>query len=62
MTKKQVLKYFNNRVTDVANACGISVSCVSQWGEIIPEINALKLDRQTQGGLKYEESLYKKTA
>lgn len=62
MKKTAVLKYFKNCVTDVANACGISCASVSQWGEIIPEKNALKLERVTNGKLKYKESLYRKAA
>lgn len=62
MKKKAVLKYFGNSVTEVAKACGVSCSSVSQWGEIIPERNALKLDRLTDGKLKYKESMYKKAA
>lgn len=62
MKKKVVLKFFNNSVTEVAKACGVSCSSVSQWGEIIPEKNALKLDRLTEGKLKYRESVYRKAA
>lgn len=62
MKKASVLKHFNNVVSDVAKACNVSVAAVSQWGEIIPESNALKLDRFTKGKLKYEERFYKKSA
>ena len=60
MKKEAVLKYFNNCVTDVANACRVSCASVSQWGEIIPEVNALKLERATKGKLKYESKMYEK--
>lgn len=62
MLKTTVLQYFNNRVTDVAEACNVSVQAVSQWGALIPEKNALKLDRNTKVKLKYDASLYSKAS
>ena len=60
MKKLTVLKFFKNSVTDVANACGVSVAAVSQWEEVIPEKQALKLDRLTDGKLTYKPRLYQK--
>lgn len=60
MYKATVLQYFNNRVTDVAEACNVSVQAVSQWGEVIPERAALKLERDKKIKLKYDEALYSK--
>lgn len=65
MKKSSVLEYFNdldNPVSKVAEVCGVSVAAVSQWGEVIPEKNALKLHRHTKGKLKYEEHYYDKSA
>lgn len=62
MHKKDVLEFFNNRAVDVAKACRVSSAAVAQWGEIIPERNALKLERATKGKLQYNPDLYKKTA
>lgn len=62
MKKTDVLRYFNNRVTDVAKACGVTTPAVCQWGEVIPEKNALKLGRLTHGSLKYDPEMYVKTA
>lgn len=62
MKKQDVLKFYNNRVTDVANACGVSSPSVSQWREIIPERVALKLEKITRGKLRYDERYYKKAS
>lgn len=42
----------------VAKVLGITGSAVSQWEEIIPERAALKLERITNGALKYDPTLY----
>jgi hypothetical protein len=42
----------------LAAALGITQAAVSKWGEIIPEKQALKLDRITGGQLKYDASFY----
>lgn len=57
MKKVTVIKYFNNP-TGVANKLGMTVGAVSQWGELIPEKQALKLDRITNGKLKYDPAFY----
>ena len=38
----------------------ISPAAVSQWGEIIPEKNAYRLQEFTNGKLKVDSSLYRK--
>ena len=59
MLKKDVLEYFENSSTKVANALGYSShSAVCQWEDIIPEISAFKLERITGGDLVYIGSLY----
>jgi hypothetical protein len=60
MKKTDVLHFFNNSVNEVANAFGISHSAVSQWGELIPEKQALKASLFTNGKLVYDESCYRK--
>lgn len=57
MKKAMVANHFpSNRA--IARAIGISPQAVGQWGEIIPERAALKLERITNGDLKYDPSLY----
>jgi hypothetical protein len=57
MKKVEVIKYFQNP-TGVANKLRMTVGAVSQWGDVIPEKQALKLDRITNGELKYDPELY----
>ena len=60
--KAVVLAYFDKAV-NVAKVLGFSSkSSVSQWGAIIPEKQALRLEKLTRGALKYDPSLYKKAA
>lgn len=58
MKKDDVLKYFGT-LERVAATLGISVSAVSQWGKIIPEKNAYRLQEITKGKLKVQHSLYR---
>ncbi|MDY7026644.1 MAG: Cro/CI family transcriptional regulator [Pseudomonadota bacterium] len=60
MRKKDVIQHFNG-VSNTAQAVGIGQSAVSQWSDIIPMARALQLERQTNGVLKFDDSLYKKT-
>ncbi len=58
MYKSNVISYFGN-LTSVATFLGISQPAVSRWGSVIPEKQALRLERKTDGKLKYESRLYK---
>ncbi|AGI32179.1 TPA: Cro/Cl family transcriptional regulator [Mannheimia haemolytica] len=58
MKKDDVLEHFGT-LEKVAATLGISVSAVSQWGEIIPEKNAYRLQEITAGKLKVKHSLYR---
>ncbi|MDU5771901.1 Cro/CI family transcriptional regulator [Acinetobacter sp.] len=42
MLKKDAVQAFKNNV-EVAKAIGISKQAVSLWGEVVPELSALKL-------------------
>lgn len=57
MYKASVLNHFGGTVK-TAGALGISHSAVCQWTEIVPEKQALRIDRITKGRLKYDPSLY----
>ncbi len=58
MYKKDVLEYFGNgeKVREFLKIK--SAGAVPQWGDIIPEKQALKLDKLTKGKLKYNPELY----
>lgn len=58
MKKDDVLKHFGT-LERVAATLGISISAVSQWGKIIPEKNAYRLQEITKGKLKVQHSLYR---
>ena len=61
MNKKSVISYFSS-VTEAAKALSISQAAVSKWGKIIPEKQAMRLERITDGKLKYNSALYEKAA
>jgi len=58
MLKEKVVKFFEGNQSKVARALGLSRAYVSAWGEVIPELQAMKLERITDGALKYDPSLY----
>ncbi len=57
MEKNKVISYFKSGV-NTAKALNISKASVSGWGVIIPEKQALKLERLTNGKLKYDPAFY----
>jgi len=57
MRKTDVVNHFGFQ-TKIAKALLISDASVSEWGEIIPEKQAMRLERITEGELKYDPSLY----
>ena len=58
MYKKDVLAHFE-KMSEVAKVLGISVAAISQWGEVIPEKNAYRLQAITNNQLQVDESLYR---
>ncbi|AKA37729.1 Cro/CI family transcriptional regulator [Yersinia ruckeri] len=60
MKKILVTDYFGG-VAKTASALNISHPAVCRWGEIIPEKQALKVEKITKGDLKYDPVLYEKT-
>lgn len=65
MRKEDVIAYYGDS-TKVAVALGIKPSAVYQWGELVPEKRAVRLERMTKGKpqngvvLKYSPALYDK--
>lgn len=58
MYKADVIEYFGTQKL-LTEALGLKSSgAVSQWGPVIPEKQALRLERITGGALKYDHSLY----
>lgn len=58
MYKTDAVKFFK-RKKNVAAAAGVSCAAVSAWGEIIPEGRAARLEKASNGALKYDSEIYK---
>jgi transcriptional repressor of cell division inhibition gene dicB len=46
--------------TKITKLLGLSSGAISQWGEVVPEGQAYKLESLTKGRLKVDSSLYQK--
>lgn len=57
MKVKTVLDFYKTQKV-LATALGITQAAVSKWGNLVPEKQALKLDRITSGKLKYDPAFY----
>ncbi len=58
MKTKDAVNYFGSK-TAVAKNAGVSRSRVSQWGDDVPELQAYRLERASNGDLKaidYQET------
>jgi hypothetical protein len=65
MRKNDVLKHFDpdgGTLQSTADALNITKSAVSQWGDIIPEGMAYKIQVITAGMLRVDPALYAKDA
>ena len=52
MRTQDAIGYFDGKPSLLAKALGISQSAVSQWGDEVPELRQLQLERITGGKLK----------
>ena len=59
MRKSVVIEHFGG-VSKTACALGISHPAVCRWRDIIPEKQALKVERLSKGALKYNPAMYQK--
>ncbi|WP_346827749.1 Cro/CI family transcriptional regulator [Serratia inhibens] len=57
MYKSDAIEYFGN-LTKLAQAAGVKLPSASAWGDLIPEKRAARLERLTDGALKYDPALY----
>jgi transcriptional repressor of cell division inhibition gene dicB len=58
MRKTDVVRHFGSQKA-VSEALEISESAVSQWGELIPPLQAHKLAELTRGELSFDPRLYR---
>jgi hypothetical protein len=59
MFKTEVVRFFNTQAS-VAEFLGVSQASISKWRYIIPEKQALRIDKLTNGALEYDATLYAK--
>lgn len=59
MIKAEAVRHYGSQ-KKLASILGVSDAAVSRWGEIIPEKQAFRLERITEGGLRYRPELYRK--
>lgn len=57
MKKTHVINYFK-RPSKVAEVLKTTVGAISQWGEVIPEKSAARLEKLTDGDLVYDPKVY----
>ena len=59
MRKQRAVDFFGSQAA-LAETLAIKPAAVSQWGEVIPEKQAFRLERLTDGELIYQPGLYQK--
>lgn len=60
MRKADALAHYENDTHKLAAALGISRQAVEQWGELVPETSAWKLQAITGGAIKVNAAAYAK--
>ena len=59
MRKQSAVDFFGSQAA-LAEILAIKPAAVSQWGEVIPEKQAFRLERLTDGELLYQSGMYQK--
>lgn len=69
MLLSEAIKHFSpspgkprGAISRIATALGITVGAISQWGDVVPEGQAYKLQSITNGELQVRPELYRKEA
>ncbi|EAC0654432.1 transcriptional regulator [Salmonella enterica subsp. enterica] len=57
MLKTEAIKFFGTRIK-LARAASVDPSAVSQWGELVPEGRAARLQAASGGVLVYDPAVY----
>jgi len=59
MLTVKALGYYDTK-KELADALGLTKGAISQWGEVVPEGQAYKLQSITDGALQVDPSCYEK--
>jgi hypothetical protein len=62
MRTKTAIDHFGGKPSELAKALGISPSAVSQWGDVVPELRQLQLEKITNGALTAESKTQSEAA
>lgn len=57
MLTSEALRVYESK-TAIADVLGISPSAVSQWGEYVPPLSAMKLAKHSRGKLRFDPDVY----
>lgn len=60
MLTSEALAYCDNSPVKLGKLIGKTSQAISQWGEIVPEPSAARLEKKSKGKLKYDCELYMK--
>jgi transcriptional repressor of cell division inhibition gene dicB len=60
MTKNEALKHFDNSESALAKALGIRPSSIYDWGDEVPPLRQIQLQRITRGKLKAASDVFEK--
>jgi transcriptional repressor of cell division inhibition gene dicB len=58
MKTKAVLAFFDGNQRQISRVLGITPPSVCEWGDVVPEVHAYRLERITGGKLKADHALY----
>ncbi len=61
MTKTEAIEHFGN-ASAVAKALGLSRAAISGWGDEVPLLRQMQIERLTKGKLKADDPLTEKAA
>lgn len=60
MLTRNALKHFGGSQAALARAIGITRGAVHQWGRVVPEGAAYKIESITKGAIRVNRKLYRK--
>jgi hypothetical protein len=58
MRTADVVKHFDENRAAIARACGITRAAVHKWGDLVPPLHAIRLEKATHGVLRLKPEEY----